>query len=140
MKMSITTLHRHITLEHMQRFMGEAKDSIHSDPELAKSWGIGGAVVQGGHLVALINELMLANYGAGYLAGGDISVSFLKTVRPGESVAVHAVPAAEQEPARSDGHPRIRCDVWIENNAGEKVVSGVASAFSLISIAPDKCS
>lgn len=127
--MSKTTLHRHITLEQMQRFMGEAKDSIHSDPELAKSWGIGGAVVQGGHLVALINELMLANYGTGYLAGGDISVSFLKTVRSDETVVVHALPSAEQEPTGPDSLPRERCDVWIENSAGEKVVSGVASCF-----------
>jgi acyl dehydratase len=131
MKMSITTLHRQITLEQMQRFMGEAKDSIHSDPELAKSWGIGGAVVQGGHLVALINELMVANYGTGYLAGGDISVSFLKTVRADDSVVVHAVPSDKQERDGSHGLPRISCDVWIENSAGEKVVSGVASSLIL---------
>jgi len=44
-------------------------------------------------------------------------------------VVVHAVPSAEQEPDGSDGLPRIRCDVWIDNSSGEKVVSGVASSL-----------
>jgi acyl dehydratase len=118
---------KHITLEKMQAFMGHVKDSIHSNPEMAKSWGVGGAIVQGGHLVAFLNELMLRTFGRGYAEGGEISVTFIKAVRPGDTVT----PKAEaRETAMVEGRPQVECEVWLENQDAEKVCVGTARAFA----------
>lgn len=116
-----------ITLEKMQRFMGPVKQSIHADPELAKSWGVGGAIVQGGHLTAFLNEYMLRRFGRGFLEGGEISVSFINAVRPGDTVVARAEKTGETV---VDGRRRVDMDLWLENQNGEKVTVGKASAFA----------
>ena len=120
------TISKAITLEKMQRFMGPVTQSIHADPELAKSWGVGTPIVQGGHLVAFINELMLRSFGNGFLLGGDVSVTFIKPVRPGDTVMPRATPTRR---TTVDGRERVDCDVWLENQNGDKVCVGTAHAF-----------
>jgi acyl dehydratase len=115
-----------VTLDKMKKFMGESKDSIHADPALAESWGLGGAVAQGGHMVAFLNEAMLRRFGDGFLHGGDIAVSFVKAVRSGDTVTARIAPL--EETSEGTGK-RVHCDVWLENQVGDKVVVGTASAL-----------
>lgn len=117
---------KEITLEKMQRFMGPVKNSIHADPELAKSWGVGGAIVQGGHLLAFINEFLIRSFGNGFARGGEVSVNFIKAVRPGDRITPHA---EEKGETVVDGRTRVDLDVWLENQDGDKVTVGSASAF-----------
>jgi len=124
--MGFPELTKEITLAKMQRFMGPVKNSIHADPELARRWGVGGAVVQGGHLVAFLNEYLLAAFGRGYSRGGTIAATFVQVVRPGDSVtARHAITA--ENPV--EGGTRVELDVWLENQRGERVTVARASAL-----------
>lgn len=126
------TLEKSITLEKMQRYMGPVTDSVHADAEYAKAAGLRGAVAQGGHLVGFLNELMVRSFGEGFLAGGKIAISFVKVVRPGDTVSARAAVVGTEQ---TEQGPRINCDVWLENQLGETVVAGTASAFAPPSIA-----
>ena len=124
--MNFPTVTKHVTLDKMQRFMGPVKNSIHADPEMAKSWGVGGAVAQGGHLVAFLNEYLLGAFGRGFSRHGEISATFVQVVRPGDTLtARHEV--TDETPV--DGGVRVALDVWLENQNGEKVTVAKATAL-----------
>ncbi len=125
--MILEVIEKEVTLDSMRRFMGDIKDSIHADEGLADKWGLGGAVAQGGHLVAFLNEAMLRAYGTGFCRGGEISVSFIKAVRPGDRVKPKIEVA---ETTEVDGRGFVRCNIWLENQSGEKVTVGTAGAFT----------
>ncbi len=115
---------KRISFETMRRYSGES--GIHSQEDAGKEQGLGGALVQGGQLVAYLNQMMTDNFGEGYLRGGDIAVSFVKPVRPGDVVTTNGV----VQDLRADG-PRTRavCEVWLQNQHGDKTTVGTASAF-----------
>lgn len=115
---------KHISVETMRSYSGEK--GIHAQEDAGKETGLGGALVQGGQLVAYLNQMMTSNFGEAYLRGGDISVSFIKPVRPGDVITTKGiVQEIQPEGARS----RVVCEVWLENQAGEKTTVGTASAF-----------
>ena len=126
--MNFPDLAKTVTLEKMQRFMGPVTNSIHSDPELAKSWGVGGAVAQGGHLVAFLNEYLQAAFGRGYSRGGEISATFVQVVRPGDTVTAHHEIKSETP---VDNGTKVELSVWLEHQKGEKVTVATASALRL---------
>jgi acyl dehydratase len=97
--------------------------------DVGKETGLGGALVQGGQLVAYLNQMMTINFGEDYLRGGDISVSFIKPVRPGDVIAAKGlVQAIHSEGVRL----RVTCEVWLENQGGEKTTVGTASALTTV--------
>jgi acyl dehydratase len=67
---------------------------------------------------------MTDNFGAAYLAGGEIGVSFIKPVRPGDVVRGKGV---VQELQVEGVKRRLICEVWLENQVGEKTTVGNAS-------------
>ncbi len=112
---------KRISFETMRRYSGEA--GIHGQEDAGKEQGLGGALVQGGQLVAYLNQMMTDNFGEGYLRGGEISVAFIKPVRPGDVIVGKGVIR------ETDGEHRAVCDVWLENQDGEKTTVGTASAL-----------
>lgn len=123
--MDFPVLTKTAAIEKMQRWSGDVRN-IHTDPEAAKAWGLGTALVQGGQLVAYLNEFLLRTFRAGYLEGGEINVSFIKPVRPGDTVTAKAESKGESVVG---GRRRAELDVWLENQQGEKVTAGKAAAF-----------
>lgn len=122
--LEIKGVDQRISLETMRRYSGET--GIHAQDEAGKELGLGGALVQGGQLVAYLNQMMMTHFGEGYLRGGEISVSFIKPARPGDILT----PGGVIKEIRSEGdRTRIICDVWLENQNGEKVTGGVAGAL-----------
>jgi acyl dehydratase len=113
-----------VTMARMTAYSGE--NNIHSSDELARARGLGGAIMQGGHLVGLLNEMMTRALGRGYLVGGEIDVSFVRAARPGDTIVTKAAATAVTADERGR---RIVCDVWIENQRAEKVVVGIASGL-----------
>ncbi len=114
-----------ITMEKMALYSGEG--NIHSDDETARKRGLRGALTQGGQLVGYLNEMMLRALGPGFIEGGEISVTFLHPVRPGDVVSAHAL---EKESRSEGGRTRIEFEVWLENQNGEKCTVGTASGFA----------
>lgn len=121
----ITSLEKHVSLETMRRYSGET--GIHAQDEAGKEHGLGGALVQGGQLVAYLNQMMTNNFGEGYLRGGDIAVSFIKPVRPGDVITTKGI---VQEIRPEGARMRVMCEVWLENQNGEKTTVGTASALT----------
>jgi acyl dehydratase len=111
-----------ITMPNMARYSGAG--NFHSDDKAGTESGLGGAIVQGGQLVGYLNELMVRTLGAGYISGGEIAVTFIKAVRPGDTVTAHSV--RKESPAEGDAK-RIEFEVWLENQHGEKCTVGTAS-------------
>jgi acyl dehydratase len=118
---------KRITFETMRSYSGEK--GIHAQEDVGKETGLGGALVQGGQLVAYLNQMMAINFGEDYLRGGDISVSFIKPVRPGDVIAAKGlVQTIHFEGVRL----RVTCEVWLENQGGEKTTVGTASALTIV--------
>ena len=116
---------KRISFETMRSYFGE--QGIHAQDDAGKETGLGGALVQGGQLVAYLNQMMTNNFGEGYLRGGDIAVSFIKPVRPGDVITAKGI----VREIRPDGaRIRVLCEVWLENTGGEKTTVGTASAFT----------
>jgi acyl dehydratase len=115
---------KHISLDTMRRYSGGK--GIHAEEDAGKEKGLGGALVQGGQLVAYLNQMMTNNFGEGYLRGGEITVSFIKPVRPGDVITTGGI---IREIHSSQGRRQAVCEVWVENQGSEKTTVGTASAF-----------
>jgi acyl dehydratase len=115
---------KRISFETMRKYSGEK--GIHAQEDAGKEKGLGGALVQGGQLVAYLNQMMTKNFGEGYLRGGEISVSFIKPVRPGDVIVTKGI---IREFHSGEGRRRAMCEVWLENQGGERTTVGTASAF-----------
>lgn len=122
--MLFPTLRKVLTAEKMRLYAGEG--NIHSDNDVARQIGLPGVIAQGGHLVAYLNEMMFQSLRQGYLEGGEISVAFIKSARPGDTIVTCA---RIREQSIVDGRTRTECDVWLENERGDRLVVGTASGF-----------
>ncbi len=64
--------------------------------------------------------------GRGFIEGGEISVTFIKSARPGDTLVTRGEVKGQSV---VDGRTRIEWDVWLENQRGEKLTVGTASGF-----------
>lgn len=126
--MEFPVITKHITIDKMVRISGEG--NIHSNEEVARQKGLGGIIVQGGQLCGYLNEMMIKAFGIGYVRGGEISVSFIKRVRPGETVSTHGAVTGLSIVGDVE---HLDCEVWLENGSGEKVTVGTAKASRPVS-------
>lgn len=122
--MEFPALTKVITMEKMSRYSGAG--NIHSDDKSAQERGLGGAIVQGGQLVGYLDEMMVRLLGEGFVRGGEISVTFIQAVRPGDTLTTRG---AVKSAGTVDGRERVECEIWLENQRGEKVTVGTASGF-----------
>jgi 3-hydroxybutyryl-CoA dehydratase len=113
-----------ITMDQMARYSGAG--NFHSDDGEGAQLGLGGAIVQGGQLVGYLNEMLSRSLGEGFIIGGAIAVNFIRPARPGDTVTTGGTLTATTE---RDGQLQGAFDIWLENQAGEKLVVGTASAF-----------
>lgn len=122
--MQLQPIRKHVTMQKMARYSGAG--NFHSDDEAGEQQGLGGALVQGGQLVGYLNEMLVRSLGAGFIAGGELSVNFIKPARPGDTLSTHGTLTGT---ALQDGRKRGTFDIWLENQHGEKLTVGTASAF-----------
>ena len=115
---------RTLTAEKMARYSGAG--NIHSDEAAARSLGLGGTIAQGGQLIGYLNEMMLRALGRGFIEGGEISVTFIKSAKAGDTVVTRGEVKAQSV---VDGRTRVECEVWLENQHGEKLTVGTAAGF-----------
>ena len=101
-----------------------ARNPIHAD-DYAREHGMRGALVGGSILLSYLLEMLYNHFGQDWLYHGKISASFIGGgAINGDVVTAHGlVTSTEQEEAGT----RINLDVWMENQAGAKIVVGKAS-------------
>ena len=122
--MEFPVLNKTVSMEQMARYSGAG--NIHSDEATARARGLGGAIVQGGQLVGYLDEMMVRLLGEGFICGGEISVTFIQAARPGDTLTTHGTVKSRSV---VDGRERVECEVWLENQLGEKLTVGAASGF-----------
>lgn len=118
---------KEVTFEKMLVFSGFPEtNSVHTNREFAVSLGLPDAVAQGLHTYAFMLEWLVQYFGEDWFAGGKLGVSFLSVVVPGDVVTVRSE-VTSTDPA-SDG-TQVTLDIWCENERGQKVAAGTASAL-----------
>ena len=111
------------TLAHFKR--GE-QATIHTDVDAAKREGLPAPVATGPQVAALIFRQLRACFGRGWIEGGRCELTFRRPVYVTDFCVARGVVKRREESA--DG-VRLHCDVWIENQQGEKVIVGAASGL-----------
>lgn len=99
--------------------------SIHTDPKLARKAGFADSVAQGLMGADYISELMTQQFQRGWLLNGRLSLAFVKPVLRGHTLTAKA---ASREERDEGAFTRRVFDVWCENQEGQAVTVGTASA------------
>jgi len=106
-------------------FSGPGKN-YHTDKEQAQNLGFPNIVVQGMMSTCFVSQLMLDEFGMGWLEGGRMSLKLTNVLWVDESVAIRGKIREEQ---RESDRCRVHCDVWVEKEDGTRVALGSASAL-----------
>jgi acyl dehydratase len=99
--------------------------NIHSEESQGDKLRLGGALVQGGQLVSLIEDLLLRHFGPAFLVSGTVDVKFIRPVRPGDILTATAIET--QRTAEPAGTIRVGLAVELVNQRGELCTVGTAS-------------
>jgi acyl dehydratase len=98
---------------------------IHINPEVARSVGLDGTIAHGMLSMAfagqVLTDWLAVSPGHGRL--GRLRVRFQAMVRPGDTLTCRGVLRASE--ASEEGKPQL-ADLWIENQRGERVLTGDA--------------
>ncbi len=116
-----------ITLDQMRKFSGhlDGGENIHTNEKMANKAGLPGPIAQGMMSYGYILETILTTFGDKWLKGGELEVSFLRYVLPGDTVTAKIL--VRQKEATDSGS-KITLEVWCENQHNEKVVAGTVTA------------
>ena len=124
----LNPVRKQITQEKINQYAEASGDfnPLHIDPDFAKGTFFGGTIAHGLLSLAYISEMMTKAFAKGWLAGGKLTVSFLAPVRPGDTITARGLVKQKKE---EGGQRQVVCEVYCENQKGERVVSGEASAI-----------
>lgn len=124
----LAPVRKSITQEKINEYAQASGDfnPLHIDPEFAKTTFYGGTIAHGLLSLAYISEMMAKSFAKGWLAGGKLTVSFLAPVRPGDTITARGVVKQKKE---DSGKRQVVCEVFCENQNGERVIAGEASAL-----------
>ncbi len=103
------------------------EQTIHTDVEAARREGLEAPVAVGPQVASLIFRQLRAAFGKGWIEGGRCEVTFRRPVLVTDFCVARGN-VTRTAPA-GDGATRVDCDVWIENQRGEKVIVGTASGL-----------
>ena len=88
---------------------------IHLDADFAGRTPMGGVIAHGTMSLGLIWQMLRRNFGGERLATAELSIRFVRPVRPGDRVSAGGQPA-------EDGS----ISVWVRNQDGAEVIVGSA--------------
>jgi len=119
------------TQKHMDLFEAtEIVDhpNIHSDPAASQAAGIGASPIASGRMVtAYVCETMHRVFGDDWLHSGVTDLVFIRPVRGGDTITIHAT---VKEKIADGKKARVACDVYAENQNGDKTAVGTASVVT----------
>jgi acyl dehydratase len=102
------------------------EQTIHTDMAAARREGLDAPVAIGPQIAALIFRQLREAFGRGWIEGGTCNLTFRRPVL----VTDFCVAKGKVTGKSTDGNgTRVECEVWIENQRGEKVIVGSASGL-----------
>ena len=93
---------------------------LHVDPEFAATTRFEGPIAHGMLLLAYLSEMMTANLGESWVAGGRMKARFRGAARPGDTVTCSGTVTTSDEAG-------VSCRIECANQDGEVLVSADAS-------------
>lgn len=99
--------------------------TLHVDDKAAQQEGLPAPVASAPDLMALCHQSAMQFFGAGWVKGGRAELTSARPTYIGEYVTAKGVVKSSERLA--DGSTRVHCDVWVENQHGEKKVVGSVS-------------
>jgi len=103
-----------------------AGKNIHTDAEVARSQGLPGPVADGMMSTAMLSAMLVDVFGEGFLRGGSLATRYIKMTFAGDKLTLRAF---VREKLSEGARARLYLDVWCENQNGEKLTVGTASAL-----------
>lgn len=100
--------------------------TIHTDMEAARREGLPAPVATGPQVAALTFRQLRICFGKAWIEGGRCELTFRRPVYVTDFCVARGLLKRREEEARG---VRLHCDVWIENQAGDKVIVGTASGL-----------
>ncbi len=101
--------------------------TIHNDEEAARAEGLEGPIAVGPQVAALIFRMMGLCFGAGWIVGGRNALTFRRPVGVSDFCVARGV--VRSKTPEGDHHIRVTCEVWVENQPGEKAIVGTCSGL-----------
>ena len=98
---------------------------LHFDEDYARETPFGGIIAHGMMSLAYVSEMMAEAFGAGWYESGELDTTFVRPVRPGDTITTWGT--AERNMG-GEGQIRMVCEVYCENQMGELVLKGKATA------------
>ena len=120
-------LQKEISQRRIDVYSGVRPRSIHTDEAWAHAKGFRTTLAQGMMSTAYASELMTRLLGPSFLAGGTLSMAFIKPVYAGDRLTARGV---VRETRREGAGTRVVVEVWCENQHGEKTAVGTASGLT----------
>lgn len=103
------------------------EQTIHTDVAAARREGLEAPVAIGPQIASLIFRQLREAFGRGWIVGGACNLTFRRPVLVTDfCVAKGKVTGTSTD---AGGATRVECEVWIENQRGEKVIVGSASGL-----------
>jgi acyl dehydratase len=121
---SVPSLEKHVTQEQIDAYAEASGDHnpIHVNPEAARAVGLDGTIAHGMLSMAFLGQLLtdwLANSAPKGSWLARLKVRFQGMVRPGDTLTCQGV-------LRESADGKQSADVWIDNQRGERVITGDA--------------
>ena len=107
-----------------EHFKRADEKTIHTDMEAAHREVLPAPVAVGPQIAALTFRQLRACFERGWIECGRCALTFRRPVYVTDFCTAKGVVTKREQ---SDSGVRLHCDVWIENQAGEKVIAGTAS-------------
>lgn len=100
---------------------------FHTDEGIARSFGFPNLLAQGALVACYLSQLCLKFFGEWWLTHGELKVEFKKTVFVPQYITARGKLTERIE--ETGGGIKFAFEVWVENEAGEKVQTGSASCI-----------
>lgn len=114
-------------LKRQNQYFAGPNPTLHVDETAAQQEGLPAPVASAPDLMALCHQSAMQFFGAGWIRGGRADVTSAKPTYMHEYVSSKGVVTTREE--LPDGTLRLHCNVWVENQKGEKKVVGTVSGL-----------
>lgn len=114
-------------LKRQNQYFAGPGPTLHVDEKAAQQEGLPAPVASAPDLMALCHQSAMQYFGAGWIRGGRAELTSARPTYIGEYVTAQGVVKSSERLA--DGSTRLHCDIWVENQKGEKKVVGMVSGI-----------
>lgn len=103
-----------------------AGPNVHTDDAAARAAGLPKRIVSGFHVYSLISQALGLFFGMGWLAGGKLSLKFVRPLLVNERITCGGVVKRIVPPGKA-GERLAELEVWCQNPSGDIITAGTAT-------------